>query len=138
MALDQTNTEIVPGLFVGGRPPTYKGFDIVCSCEQEVHPETVEGYEGVVVQVPMVDSHRFELPDVLIWSVAGRLAAAVRAGERVLIHCEQGRNRSGYVATRTLQILGYDARAAITLLREKRSEAMLNNKHFRWTLTRGA
>lgn len=136
MALDRSNTEVVPGLFVGGRPLAYKGFDVVCCCEQEVPPDAVDGYEGVVVQVSMVDSHHFELDDVSVWSVAGRLAAAVQGGERVLVHCEGGRNRSGYVAARVLQVLGYDARAAIELLREKRGESMLNNKHFRWSLTR--
>lgn len=52
-----------------------------------------------------------------------------------LVHCQAGLNRSGLVAARALTLGGMDAADAIALLREKRSPAVLCNKHFEAWLT---
>jgi len=52
-----------------------------------------------------------------------------------LVHCQAGLNRSGLVAALALILDGMDAQAAIALLREKRSPAVLCNAGFeRWLL----
>ena len=51
-------------------------------------------------------------------------------GERVLIRCQAGLNRSGLITALTLILAGYEPAEAITLIRNKRSEYALFNKHF--------
>jgi hypothetical protein len=53
-----------------------------------------------------------------------------KSGKRVLIRCQAGLNRSGIVMALVLIREGYSPEEAITVMREKRSEAVLCNKHF--------
>ena len=52
------------------------------------------------------------------------------SGERVLIRCQAGVNRSGLVTALVLMLHGMAADEAIVLLRERRSQMVLNNSHF--------
>jgi hypothetical protein len=57
-------------------------------------------------------------------------------GERVLIRCQAGVNRSGLVTALVLMLDGYSAREAIELIRERRAPAVLSNRHFvQWLVT---
>lgn len=49
---------------------------------------------------------------------------------KTLVHCQAGLNRSSLIAGRALVHLGYTGAEAIALLRQKRSPAVLCNKHF--------
>ena len=53
-----------------------------------------------------------------------------KSGKRVLIRCQAGLNRSSIVMALVLIRDGYSPEEAITVMREKRSEAVLCNKHF--------
>jgi hypothetical protein len=53
-----------------------------------------------------------------------------KSGKRVLIRCQAGLNRSGIVMALVLIREGYSPEEAITVMREKRSDAVLCNKHF--------
>lgn len=53
-----------------------------------------------------------------------------QAGDRVLIRCQAGMNRSGLITALVLMKAGFSAEAAISLLREQRSEVVLFNDHF--------
>lgn len=56
-----------------------------------------------------------------------------------LVHCQAGLNRSALIAARALVLDGSDAAAAIKLLREKRSPAVLCNRAFEhWLLEEAA
>ena len=56
-------------------------------------------------------------------------------GKKVLIRCQAGLNRSGIVMALVLIRDGYSPAEAITLMREKRSPAVLCNQQFtRWLL----
>ena len=55
---------------------------------------------------------------------------AWNSGKRVLIRCQAGINRSGLVMAHVLMKHGYKANDAINLMREKRSKAVLLNRHF--------
>jgi len=59
-----------------------------------------------------------------------------KSGKKVLIRCQAGLNRSGLVMALVLIRDGYSAVDAITLMREKRSDAVLCNQSFaRWLLS---
>lgn len=63
-----------------------------------------------------------------------------RQSGTVLVHCQAGLNRSGFVAAVALMIEGMSADEAIALLRDKRSPAVLCNPAFEdslrsWDLT---
>jgi len=51
-------------------------------------------------------------------------------GERVLIRCQAGLNRSGLITALTLMMAGYEADEAIDMIRERRSQHALFNNHF--------
>ena len=53
-----------------------------------------------------------------------------QAGDRVLIRCQAGMNRSGLITALVLMKAGFTAEAAIALLRSQRSEVVLFNDHF--------
>ena len=58
-------------------------------------------------------------------------------GYRVLVRCQAGVNRSGLVSALILMLEGYDASAAIDLLRARRSPVVLSNSSFEsWLLTK--
>ena len=58
-----------------------------------------------------------------------------RKDGRTLIHCQAGLNRSSLVTAYALMLDGMEAQEAITLLRKKRSEAVLCNSSFEsWLL----
>ena len=65
-----------------------------------------------------------QIEDIARW-VANRLDDGP-----TLVHCQAGLNRSGLVSARALMIRGFSAKAAISLLREKRSPAVLCNTAF--------
>lgn len=58
------------------------------------------------------------------------VAHKIHKGEKVLVRCQAGYNRSGLVVGLALLKLGYTADTAIALIREKRSPYALHNEHF--------
>lgn len=67
-------SEIIPGLFQGMRPRTYRGYDLVVSCEEHLAKGPMENYDGVVIHIPMRDDDEFRIPT---WQIAG-VAAMIR------------------------------------------------------------
>lgn len=61
--------------------------------------------------------------------IAQMVIAALKLG-KLLVHCQAGLNRSGLITARALILMGRSADEAISLLREKRSPAVLCNQHF--------
>jgi hypothetical protein len=53
-----------------------------------------------------------------------------KAGKRVLIRCQAGINRSSLVMALVLIREGFSAKRAIELMRQKRGQAVLANRHF--------
>lgn len=53
-----------------------------------------------------------------------------RGGERVLIRCQAGVNRSGFIMALVLMLDGMSADEAIARIRECRSPFVLSNQHF--------
>ena len=71
-----------------------------------------------------------------LYSLA-RIVNEFRSLGPTLVHCQAGLNRSGLISGLALIIDGMEPAAAITLLRKRRSRAVLCNRAFeRWLLSR--
>jgi len=61
------------------------------------------------------------------------------SGDRVLVRCQAGLNRSGLVTALILMSTGLDAGTAIEEIRKKRAEvALFNNEYVTWLINSGA
>lgn len=65
-----------------------------------------------------------------VYELASDVAARLDEGQKVLVHCQAGLNRSGLVTARALMLMGRTADEAITLLRDSRSPQVLCNQSF--------
>lgn len=137
--------EILPGLFQGGteddhtvgdpRPVDhYRGerrFDLVVTLYADAQPAPWG-----------VEEMRFGFPDSdLTESAIRRVMRMARlaherwvAGDRVLVRCQAGVNRSGLVTALILMHDGMPAEEAIALIRQRRSPVVLANADFEWFL----
>jgi protein-tyrosine phosphatase len=63
----------------------------------------------------------------------------LQSGDRILVRCQAGLNRSGLVTALIMMMHGYSAIDAIELIREKRHEDALFNESFaNWLIAHGA
>ena len=136
-------SEILPGLWLGGTDDddtietgvdTYKprmitkdDFDTVVTLYSWAQPvdwlvEEVR-YGFYDSEISHIDFDAVERASVFAHS-------AWKSGKRVLIRCQAGINRSSLVMAHVLMKDKYTAREAIDLMREKRSKAVLLNRHF--------
>lgn len=83
-----------------------------------------------VIRVPLDDSGPPPTPEErrAIRETAREVARRVRAGQRVLVTCWQGRNRSGVISGLALSELGIPGPRAAKLIRRLRNG--LTNPHF--------
>jgi protein-tyrosine phosphatase len=135
-------SQIAPGLFVGGTPPRfdgqvnsspeyteYQGFDYVFTFHKYSSPVT----GAVEIRYFFEDDWSNGLAQEQfskIRELADQALAYWSAGANVLIRCQGGKNRSGLVAGLVLVASGLKPDEAISLLRSKRTEDMLFNRHF--------
>lgn len=91
-----------------------------------------------------VQEFRYGVPDAAIADIdLNRLKQAVefgfnrwQAGDRVLVRCQAGLNRSGLVTALILMLAGYSAQEAINQIRSNRAEiALFNREYERWLLS---
>jgi hypothetical protein len=138
--------EILPGLFQGGTQdddvvwlPAQRRlrdgfpFDLVVTLYADANPapwgvqETRYGFYDA--DLADHDAHR-------VIAIARQAHQAWTSGERVLVRCQAGVNRSGLVSALVLMIQGYSPEEAIELLRSRRGRQVLCNAHFeQWLLT---
>jgi protein-tyrosine phosphatase len=94
-----------------------------------------------------VQEFRYGVPDAAIEDIdLDRLKQAVEfgynrwmAGDRVLVRCQAGLNRSGLVTALILMSTGLDAETAIDQIRKNRAEiALFNEDYVRWLKVEGA
>lgn len=136
-------SEILPGLWLGGTDDddtietgvdTYKprmitkdDFDTVVTLYSWAQPVDWLVEE---VRYGFYDSEIGHIDFSAVERAADFAYQAWKSGKRVLIRCQAGINRSGLVMAHVLMKDKYTARQAIDLMREKRSKAVLLNKHF--------
>lgn len=138
-------SEIIPGLYQGGHAYKLNGFafstklkgidlfDVVFSLYVDDHDE--DSFPD-----PQVEHIIWEIWDDYtgvrksqehqLWDYVDQLVERLRDGKVCLIRCHAGYNRSGLVTALVLLRLGYTARAAIDLIRSKRSPYALCNPGF--------
>lgn len=133
MSLDAN--EIIVNLWQGSRPPTGSalrdlGFKVLVLCAQEWQPAAHQ-FQGVRVIYAPNDDDPTRMPtreELLIAVRAARdVAQAVRDGQKVLVTCWQGWNRSGLVSALALYLLtgssGVECRLQVQL---RRDHALVN------------
>lgn len=133
--------EILPGLFMGGhdragRPGEYHVKDVIVDREFDLVLSLYrrDGHgpgAGVACRWLTIPDGSLRPEDAVeVGRLADRAVEALDKGERVLVRCQAGYNRSGLVVALTLLRLGYSADEAIALIRERRSPHALHNGHF--------
>lgn len=127
---------VAPNLFVGSRPPPgrYRWLGVLALCAQEYQPPSF-AFPGVaVLHVPLDDDPRRPMYDVevaLAMSNARTIARYLQTGQRVLVTCALGLNRSALVAGLAMQrAFGMSSDEVIDQIRTARSESALGNKNF--------
>lgn len=134
--------EIAPLLWQGSKPRAGRdvadaGFQVLVLCARDYQPSSVY-FPGVptVIHAPN-DDHSFVTRTDLQLAVttASRVAEHVKRGEKVLVTCIAGINRSGLVVALALhKVFGYSGQSCIDLVRRHRKLAdrdeALTNTYF--------
>jgi protein-tyrosine phosphatase len=128
-------TEIVPGLFVGAAPRpglvTHVDFDVLVLSTEEYQPgeDMFPGVEVWRVKLGDDPDKQLDLKSVQHAVKMGRkVAKAVAGGDRVLVTCARGLNRSAFIAALALMTLGQGrlgAEQAVDMLKERRGDDVL-------------
>lgn len=88
------------------------------------------------VEYTMYDAGMIPDPKDIL-AAANLVKDRLALGQKVLVHCQAGLNRSGLIAGTTLVLMGYHPQEAISLLRKQRSEVVLCNRIFESWLLKG-
>ena len=127
--------EVFENLSIGSAPKaeTVKpdDYDVLVLCTKNYQPLD-ESFPGVEVwRVPLVDdpTQKASVEDVRAAVAMGaKVAKAVKSGERVLVTCLQGLNRSAFVAGVAIMILTKcTAKDAVRAMRGARSPEVLRH-----------
>jgi len=140
---------IAPNLFQGGTDDE----DVIHLAKTSNRPRTDLPFDAIVTMYAWarpadwnVQEFRYGVPDASISDIdLARLRQAVefgydrwKQGDRVLIRCQAGLNRSGLVTALILIKDGLSPERAIALIREGRGEdALFNNNFHTWLMEEG-
>ena len=140
---------IAPNLFQGGTDDE----DVIHLAKTNNRPRTDLPFDAIVTMYAWarpadwnVQEFRYGVPDASISDIdLQRLKQAVdfgydrwKQGDRVLIRCQAGLNRSGLVTALILIKDGLSPERAIALIREGRGEdALFNNNFHTWLMEEG-
>jgi hypothetical protein len=143
-------SEILPNLFQGGTDDN----DVIHIAHSNYQRRSDMPFDSIVTMYAWakpadwsVQELRYGIPDNLISDIdLNRLRKAVdfahqqwKSGDRVLIRCQAGLNRSGLVTALVLIKEGYNPDQAIDLIRAQRGEHALCNSQFeQWLLSSAA
>ena len=142
--------EIIPNLFMGGTHDD----DVIHYPMRDYGARTDLPFDAIVTMYAWarpadwnIQEFRYAVEDGSITKIdLNRLMQAVdfghnrlKSGDRVLVRCQAGLNRSGLVTALILMKEGFTAQDAINLIRTKRHEdALFNTSFANWLLTSGA
>lgn len=140
-------SQIAPNLYQGGTDDT----DVIHLAKTNNRPRTDLPFDSIVTMYAWaqpadwnIQEFRYGVPDASMQDIdLDRLRQAVdfgysrwKAGDRVLIRCQAGLNRSGLVTALILIKDGVEPERAIALIREGRGEDALFNRNFcNWLIT---
>jgi protein-tyrosine phosphatase len=130
---------IFPGIWQGSVPPVgtllrNEGFQLVVLCAEasEYSFRGSDAFPGVeVIHAPNQDGRRATREQLHRATQAARqVAAAVRAGKKVLVTCYMGLNRSGLVSALAIHLLtGWPGQACVRQVQRHRGQS-LGNPYF--------
>lgn len=145
---DPAPTEILPGLWQGGtsessllgqptKPGHYRGrrpFDLIVTLYADAQPAPW-GVEEIRYGFPDAELDPHDLDRVR--EIAAYAAERWKAGDRVLVRCQAGVNRSGLVTALILLLDGWQPDEIVEHLRARRSSRVLSNDDFRAVVCHG-
>lgn len=127
---------VAPRLWQGSIPPEgtdlgRQGFTLLVLAAAE-HQPPASCFPGLrrVVHAPFDDHVPTAAELAIAEQAASQVAAALCAGDRVLVTCFSGLNRSGLIVARSMVMLGTPAESAIRKVRRARGPRALGNEHF--------
>ncbi len=145
----QLYSMIAPNLFQGGTDD----LDVIHLAQTNNRPRTDLPFDAIVTMYAWarpadwkVQEFRYGVPDASITDIdLDRLRQAVdfgydrwKQGDRILVRCQAGLNRSGLVLALILIKDGLSPKAAIDLIRANRGEDALFNRDFHnWLMVEG-
>lgn len=129
-------TRVVSGLYIGSRPPkgdrvARAGFAVLVLCAEELQPSSAEFPRLECLVHAGIDDGRPSSSELesAAWAARG-VAQAVRDGQRCLVTCAMGLNRSGLVTALALrELAGCSGRKARELVQRVRRGSLVN-EHF--------
>lgn len=143
-------SEIVPNLFMGGTADE----DVIHQAAPHNKARTDLPFDAIITMYAWanpadwkVQEFRYGIYDSDISQIdLDRLKQAVEfgynrwlSGDRVLVRCQAGLNRSGLVTALIMMSTGLDAETAIEQIRKNRAEIALFNTHYvEWLMSEGA
>jgi len=131
-----SQSEVIPGLFVGSKPPPgrHACVDVIVLTAVEHQPPANQFPGAEVIHAPIDDAPNRPMREdeiVTATKAAGRVARRLRAGRRVLVTCAMGLNRSALVAALAMhEIYGMSADEIIARIRRARGSWALSNPNF--------
>src|SRR5947207_9242182 len=107
------------------QPILDRGIDTVIDLDGGIdHGVPEQANHFLYIYLPIADG---ELPDLdRLHAVAKLTAELVHRGDRILVHCGLGLNRSALIVALVLRYLGLDANAAVQRCTERRPGALFN------------
>jgi hypothetical protein len=142
-------SEIIENLYMGGTDDN----DVITLPANPYAKRTDLPFDSIVTMYAWarpadwkVQEYRYGVPDARISDMdLSRLRQAVnwgfkqwRKGDRVLVRCQAGLNRSGLVTALILMKTGMSAEDAIRTIRKNRADIALFNEHYvKWLMTEG-
>ena len=145
----QLYSMVAPNLFQGGTDD----LDVSHLAQTNNRPRTDLPFDAIVTMYAWarpadwnIQEFRYGVPDAAITDIdLDRLRQAVefgyerwKQGDRVLVRCQAGLNRSGLVLALILIKDGLTPQDAINRIRENRGpDALFNNNFFAWLLNEG-
>jgi hypothetical protein len=143
-------SEIAPNLFMGGTADE----DVIHQAVAYNKARTDLPFDAIITMYAWanpadwrVQEFRYGIYDSAIADIdLDRLKQAVEfgynrwlSGDRVLVRCQAGLNRSGLVTALIMMSTGLDAETAIEQIRKNRAEiALFNNNYVEWLMSEGA
>lgn len=126
-------TVIAPRLWIGSQPPfdvDLPRIDTLVLCAQELQPEAL-AFHGPVLRCPIPDAELDAAQVRTVAQAAVSVAKSIVLGQRVLVTCRMGLNRSALVVALALhQLTTMDADQVVEHIRRQRNAAALSNAHF--------
>jgi len=124
---------ISPRLWIGAKPPFDRDLptvDLLVLCAVELQPERL-AFHGRVLRCPLPDSELDVGQAKMALAASVVVAKTIAQGQRALVTCAAGLNRSALVVAFTLgHLTTMDSERVIAHIRKHRRPDALNNRHF--------